>query len=127
MKLTKDFNLSEFACRDYQNTEVPKKYFDNVSLLADQLQILRDYLGEPIRINSGYRTPAYNKSIGGATKSQHLTASAADIATKSNTPKQLASIVEQLIKQGKLNFGGIGVYKSWIHTDIRKIKARWQG
>lgn len=125
MKLTTNFDLNEFACRD--GTPVPNKYIDNVKELAANLQVLRDYLGEPLHINSSYRHPAYNKKIGGKPKSQHLTASAADITTKNKTPKQLAVIIEKLISEKKLWFGGIGTYKGFVHVDIRKNKARWSG
>lgn len=125
-QLTKNFNLSEFHCKD--GTEVPFEFYDNVQELANNLQVLRDYLGEPLYISgSGYRTPEHNAAVGGAPESQHLTASAADISAKNKTPKQLAAVIEKLIKKGKLWFGGIGIYKGFIHVDIRKTKARWKG
>lgn len=123
MKLTSNFYLEEFACKD--GTPVPEKYLHNVQKLASQLQILRDFLKEPIHLNSGYRTPAYNKKVGGKPKSQHLTASAADITVKSKTPKQLKAIVEKLIKEKKLSIGGIGLYPGFLHVDIRETPARW--
>lgn len=122
-QLTANFHIREFMCKD--GTEVPLELVLNVQKLALQLQILRDHLAEPIHINSAYRTATYNKKIGGKPKSQHLTASAADITVKSKTPKQMAIIVEKLIAEKKLKFGGIGVYPGFIHVDIRKGKARW--
>ncbi len=121
--ITTNFHIREFKCKD--GTEVPEEYFSNVEKVAAQLQILRDYLGEPIHINSAYRTPNYNNRIGGATKSQHLTASAADITVKSKTPKQVKAIVEKLIEQKKMVIGGIGLYPGFVHLDIRKTKTRW--
>lgn len=123
MQLTKNFNLSEFACKD--GTPVPASLMPNVQELANNLQVLRDDIGEAIHINSGYRTELYNKKVGGKKASQHLKARAADITCKSKTPKQLAVIVEGLIKKKKLWFGGIGVYPGFVHVDIRKNKARW--
>lgn len=123
MVLTKNFTLSEFNCRD--GRIIPEHFMNNVRELAENLQVLRDEIGEPIHINSCYRPPDYNKKVGGAKNSQHLTASAADITCKSKTPKQLAAIVERLIKEGKIWFGGLGVYPGFIHVDIRKNKARW--
>lgn len=123
MKLTKNFNSFEFMCHD--GTQVPARYLENVKTLAMQLQVLRDYIGEPIRLNSGYRTPSWNKKIGGAPRSQHLLGKAADISVETYTPKQLAAVVEQLITEEKLYFGGLGIYPGWIHVDIRKNKARW--
>lgn len=123
MKLTPNFDLHEFYCND--GTPVPEKYLNNVKELANNLQVLRDELGEPLRINSSYRHPAYNKKIGGKPKSQHLTASAADITAKNYTPQQITDTIERLIKAGKMKQGGIGTYPGFVHFDIRGTKARW--
>jgi len=125
MKLTENFTREEFDCRD--GTKVPAELMANITKLAGQLQILRDNLGESIHINSGYRSPAYNKKVGGKPASQHLQAKAADITCKSKTPKQLAAFIEKLITAGTLKFGGVGLYKGFVHIDIRKNKARWFG
>lgn len=122
-QLATNFHIREFKCKD--GTEVPEQYICNVQKVAAQLQILRDYLKEPIHINSAYRTPAYNARIGGAKNSQHLTASAADITVKSKTPRQLKAIVEKLIEQKKLSIGGIGLYPGFLHIDVRRNRARW--
>lgn len=124
MKLTENFNLIEFACKD--GTQVPEKLIPNVLLLSQQLQVLRNHLGEPVRLNSGYRSPAYNARIGGAKASQHLLAKAADITVKSKTPKQLAAIIEKLIAEKKMKQGGLGIYPGFVHYDVRGTKARWQ-
>lgn len=123
MQLTKNFNLSEFHCRD--GTPVPEKYVHNVKKLAANLQILRDEIAEPLHINSAYRTPAYNKKIGGKPASKHMLAQAADLTAKSYTPKQLAAVIERLIKERKMIQGGIGIYPGFTHYDIRETKARW--
>lgn len=123
-QLTKNFSLAEFHCKD--GTEVPEQYYDNVQEVADNLQVLRDYIDVPLYISgSGYRTKSHNKRVGGVTHSQHLTASAADITTKHHTPRELADIIEKLIAEGKMKQGGLGVYKSFVHYDTRGVKARW--
>ena len=60
MQVTKHFKLSEFACKD--GTQVPEKY-------------------------QGYRTKEYNRRVGGASKSKHLTASAADVRLSGKSQK----------------------------------------
>lgn len=122
-QLTNNFHIREFKCKD--GTKVPDELFDNVKLLAEQLQALRDFIGIPIHLNSAYRTEAYNNRIGGSPKSQHKLAKAADLVTSKYTPKQLASIIKKLIKEGKMMQGGVGVYPSFIHYDIRGTEARW--
>ena len=121
--LTKNFDITEFSCND--GTPVPSEYLPNVKKLAEQLQILRDELNEPIHINSAYRHKEYNKKIGGEKNSQHLLAKAADITVKSKTPKQLAALIEKMISEGKLKFGGMGIYPGFVHVDIRNQKVRW--
>ena len=123
MQLTRNFHSIEFASKDGAPT--PEKYMGNLRRLAAQLQVLRDYLGEPVRITSGYRSPAHNRKVGGAKNSMHLYGKAADISVKSKSPKELKDIVEKLIKEKKLAFGGIGLYSGWLHVDIRKEAVRW--
>jgi len=123
MQLTENFTRQEFDCKD--GTIVPDNLLPNIKALAIQLQALRVHLGEPIHINSAYRSPAHNKRIGGAKNSQHVLGKAADITCKSKSPKQLAAAIEKLITAGKLKFGGMGVYPGFVHVDIRAGKARW--
>jgi len=124
MKLTKNFSLSEFDCKD--GTKVPAQFIPNAQKVANNLQVLRDHLKVPVRITgSGYRTVAHNKKAGGAPKSQHLTCSAADINANGYTPKKLAAEIEKLISAKKMTQGGLGVYATFVHYDIRGTKARW--
>lgn len=123
-QLTKNFNIKEFFCKD--GTLVPDKYIGNVKQLAEQLQIIRDAIGDyPIYINSAYRHEAYNKKIGGSPKSQHLEAKAADIRSEKISVKNLHSIILRLIKDGKIHNGGVGLYDTFVHYDLRKSPARW--
>lgn len=122
-QLTENFNISEFACHD--GTDVPDHLEPNVQELANNLQVLRDYLGESVHVNSGFRTDAYNKRVGGKKNSQHPKANAADITVKSKTPKQLGAIIEKLIATGLMRQGGVGIYPGFVHYDIRGRKARW--
>lgn len=122
-QLTSNFNLAEFACKD--GTPVPADLIPNVELLAKNLQVLRDHLGEPIHINSGYRSPAHNAKVGGKKNSYHMKAMAADITCKSKTPKQLAAIIEKLIAAKKMKQGGLGIYPGFVHFDVRGSRARW--
>lgn len=123
MKLTKNFNLSEFNCKD--GTKVPLNLIGNVKLLAEQLQILRNYYDAPIKINSSYRTKSHNANVGGSQNSQHLFGTAADIIIKGISPQETQETIEILIHDRKMEEGGLGKYRTFTHYDIRKYKARW--
>jgi uncharacterized protein YcbK (DUF882 family) len=123
MRITENFSLSEFDCKD--GSELPTALLPNVLDLADNLQVLRDYLGVPISINSAYRSLDYNREIGGATNSQHLLAKAADIVVESKTPDEVVNIIKYLISEGKMVQGGLKAYDTFTHYDIRGYKARW--
>lgn len=123
MKLTTNFSKSEFDSKD--GAEMPMGVLSNVKILAKQLQTLRDEVKRPIQINSGYRSPAHNKKVGGVSNSQHVKGTASDIAISGLSPKKVADIIESLISQGKMLQGGIGIYNTFTHYDIRGTKARW--
>ena len=124
-QLTENFHIDEFACHD--GTPVPVELYGNVLELAHNLQILRDTIGKPIRVMSGYRDPVYNAKIGGARKSKHMEAMAADIRVKGISPATLANKVEALIKEGTMKAGGLGRYPTFTHYDVRGRNARWRG
>lgn len=124
-QLTTNFHIDEFRCNDANKTAVPLEHILNCLLLAQNLQVLRDYLNSVITINSGYRTPEYNDLINGADKSKHKEALAADIVAKGYTPKKVADAIEYLISIGKMTEGGIGRYKTFTHYDPRGTKSRW--
>jgi len=119
MQLTKNFKIQEFSCKDANKTPVPRQYWKNVNRLAKNLQALRDAVGQPVVITSGYRTPEYNKAIGGAKHSQHLLCLAADIKVPGLLPLEVAAMIENLIADGKIDQGGVGIYTTWVHYDCR--------
>tara|TARA_B100000131_G_scaffold227835_1_gene219503 strand:+ start:1776 stop:2306 length:531 start_codon:yes stop_codon:yes gene_type:complete len=125
MQLTENFSLREFRCKD--GTDVPEEYMDNVRLLCENLQVLRDEIGKPIRIISGYRSKKYNTRIGGARKSQHMTAKAGDLKVSGMKPSEVKEVIVRLIKEGRMHPGGIGLYKTFTHYDVRGRNARWYG
>lgn len=125
MKLTDNFSLDEFKCRD--GSEVPPEYMENVRELSKNLQVLRDYIGKPIIVISGYRSLEYNTKIDGAKKSQHLKARAADIVIAGMKPSEVKLAILHLIDSGKMKQGGIGQYTTFVHYDVRGYKSRWYG
>ena len=124
MKLTDNFSLQEFQSKD--GAPFPNDVMNNLVTLAQQLQVLRDHLGKPITVTSGYRSKEHNKKIGGALDSYHVRGMASDIQVEGMKPKEVAEAIEGLIKEGKMMEGGIGIYRSWIHYDYRGKRIRWK-
>lgn len=113
--LSNNFKVKEFACNDGSDTVLIS---DD---LVDLLQKIRDHFGVAVTINSGYRTSTYNKKVGGATNSQHVKGTAADIVAKGVDPLTVAQYAEYLMP----NSGGIGVYQTFTHVDVRTSRSRW--
>ena len=120
-----NFSIKEFASND--GAYFPVDVVVQLEYLIINLQELRNYVGKPITINSGYRSPNHNKRVGGAKNSQHVKGNAADIVIKGYTPKEVSEIIEKLIKSGRMSQGGLGTYDTFTHYDIRGTKARWNG
>ncbi len=121
--MTKNFKRREFDCKC--GCEMPLEVYENVIKLAGQLQALRDYTGRPIKINSAYRCPEHNAKCNGSKRSQHLLGKAADITIQSLKPIEVFAIIEDLIDFGVMLQGGLGLYDTFVHYDIRKTRARW--
>lgn len=85
IQLTPHFKLSEFirsnSASKYHIDNTPsKEIVENLKALCENvLEPLREWYGKPIVISSGYRCPALNRAVGGATTSQHMKGEAADL------------------------------------------------
>ena len=116
-KLSDNFKVNEFACTDGSDA-----VFVSPELVT-VLQKIRVKFGKPVHINPAFRTSVKNKAVGGSPKSQHMYGLAADIHIDGVTPKEIAAYAETLLP----NTGGIGIYKTFTHIDVRKVKSRWNG
>ncbi len=122
--MTKNFSIGEFNCKC--GCKMPDDVLVNITKLASQLQFVRDNLARPITINSPYRCKAHNKSIGGSVNSQHILGKAADIVVNGLDPiLDTYDYLDDLMRTGEILQGGLGMYKTFTHYDIRKTKARW--
>ena len=115
-KVSTNFRVREFACQDGSDPI----FID--SELVSVLQKIRNHFGKAVTITSAYRTPKHNKTVGGTTYSQHLYGKAADIKVQGIAPKDVAKYAETLLDEG-----GIGIYNTFTHIDVRSTKSRWQG
>ncbi len=111
------------------------KYFDDIEFichccgklpadgmdpaLLEVLDKIREAVGGPVYVSSGYRCPEHNAEVGGVQNSQHLYGRAADIFVDGLTPLQLAALAE------RAGADGIGIYDDFVHVDTRGDYARW--
>ena len=114
-QVSADFKVREFRCRDGSDEILIS------DRLVELLQKLRSHFGKPVILNSAYRTQTHNTSVGGSPKSQHLLGNAADIVIEGVSPLETAQYVEFL----QPSSGGIGVYQTFTHVDVRTGRSRW--
>ena len=89
--------------------------------LWTKLENFAKALGRPITLNSAYRSPAYNRQIGGARNSMHVQRKAADVQWATSNVQARIDIIQKAIDAG---FSGIGTYNNFMHVDIG-AKRQW--
>ena len=114
-RLTTHFKVHEFRCHDGS---------DKILICMETVNILeaiRSYFGKPVYINSAYRTPSWNKKVGGATSSQHVKGTACDIRVDGVPSWAVAGFLEDRYPKH-----GIGYYTTFAHVDSRESgKSYW--
>lgn len=115
MNLSKNFTLKELTKTSVGLPNNPTEVeVERLKLLCEKvLQPLRDKYGNPIIVNSGYRSPAVNKAVGGVSSSQHARGEAADITAGSKERnKRLFEILKTMEFDQLINERDY----SWIHV-----------
>lgn len=119
----KELEKSNKAEKKKIDNSIPTELLDNAQELLNGLQIIRDALGKPIKITSGYRCPQLNKLVGGVSNSSHLRCWAADIAVNGMNAKELYYWLWGFLKGSHMKFGQLIVEHSrsgsWVHFSIR--------
>lgn len=138
----KEYHIEHFTGKELCNGwDVPDEYLWNILPTIRVLSILRGSYGKPIFLNSTYRSPEYNKAVGGKPKSLHLEFNAIDftVTNKKDLPKLWQTLIEwdelenlfDYLPKPKGNFGMEMYDGRFIHLDTRstlgrKSPARWQ-
>jgi uncharacterized protein YcbK (DUF882 family) len=136
VKITEHFSLEEFAQparHGLPSVPYPERWIeDRLRPLCLILEEIRREVGAPLRILSGYRSPEYNRKIGGARASQHVEGRAADIVAPGLPLVRLETAVLRVDlareREGRQRVAGWGSYPSFVHVDVRPGRlARWTG
>lgn len=125
--LTLNFSLAEFtrsqtATRQEIDNSLPETLLMDAVWFAETiLEAIRELVGVPVRISSGYRCPELNQRIGGSGKSYHMKAMASDILVDRLSPLELA----QEIRDSDLSFDKLILeYNAWVHIQGRREDSR---
>ena len=110
--------MKYFKIEEFDSPDLPGSGEFMDPTLLKMLDHMRMLYGKPIHINSGYRTVAHNKEVGGVSSSSHLLGLAVDISCKNSRDR--FELLEVLLKKG---FNRIGVGSTFIHVDIDLDKS----
>ena len=114
IQISNNFNLREFECPCCHRVIIHEK-------LLRLLVKLRKKIKHPLYINSGYRCKEENIRVGGVPNSYHRMGYAADIRTDHINPIDLVALAMGV------GFIGIGLYRTFLHVDIRPNEHFWEG
>ena len=127
MKLGKYFTLEEMtrsqaaARKGLSNSPNSKQLGSMKALVVNVLDPLREALGRPVNVNSGFRSDSVNKAVGGASSSQHCLGEAADIVVPGLTVEQLVARIRSM----NLPFDQlIDEFGSWVHISYGPRQRR---
>ena len=123
---------AELACRD--GTPYPIEFIDEgrAVILAALFEAVRTLLGDqPLAVVSAYRTPAWNRRIGGAPRSQHVEGRALDLHPPAGMTVEAMYRAIYDARETLPGLGGFGRYRTFCHVDTRpRIAHRlvvWNG
>lgn len=109
------------------NTLPPKVYWRNIAPTLRLVDAIIDSLHQPLDdITSAYRSPRYNRAVGGRSHSYHMRNVACDIQIQGVSPSRVAYAASKLRSRGYFK-GGIGRYSNFVHVDTRGVNVNWRG
>lgn len=129
MNLTAHFTLEELCATTHQelariNLQEGQKNMGRMYQLAGFAERVREIIGKPVVVNSGFRCIKLNNAVGGSLTSQHLYAEALDIRVRSKTPHE----VFQILAASDLKYDQLILEKAgnaqWVHVSIGSKKEK---
>jgi N-acetylmuramoyl-L-alanine amidase len=110
-----------------RNAPPPRSRWNNIANTAKMLDEIRERIGHPVKILSGYRNDAYNNCIKGEPGSLHTRYNAIDWTSSGRTVNEWHEIAQQVRSENPVFMGGIGRYdsKNFVHIDTRGTQSDW--
>lgn len=102
----------------------PENLWPNIISTARVLDEFIEVTGYEIEVISAYRTPEYNRAIGGAVNSQHIQFNAIDFNANIGNSTDWSRVLRSIRSSGSFK-GGVGVYDDFVHLDSRGFNADW--
>ena len=130
--LVPHFKLSELAgtsVEQYKKLNLLKaqEQMGKMYMLAGFAERVREIVGKPLIITSGYRCPELNKAIGGAITSQHIFCEAIDFVVKGLRPEDVFNrIVTSDLKYNQIIIERNTRGSQWVHISIGAFKQKLQ-
>lgn len=112
-------HLQFFKLNEFDSPDAPGSGQKMDEVFLKKLDQARLLYGQPMQINSGYRTPTHNRQVGGSTNSSHMIGRAADVHCPDATNR--FALIESLLAAG---FCRIGVGNTFIHADDDPTKTQ---
>jgi len=109
-KLTENFNLKEFECPCCNRVMIHPR-------LVRILQLVREHLGRPVKINSGFRCDRHNNYIGGSEFSRHLIGEAVDVTVVSD--KYAKEFIDMLMEYQEDVKYKYHEHMAYIHVELK--------
>jgi hypothetical protein len=126
-RLTPHITLGEFALGQEARRFDHQHQLDTAAELAAFLERVRSRFGGPVIITSGYRPPRINKSVGGASKSEHLFRAPGEGAVDFYVKGASMLSVQEWCDQNWPCSLGYGAKRGFVHIGIREGRphVRW--
>ena len=114
--------VSQTAARLGIENDPPLNVVLNMKKAALGMELVRQLLGQPIHVNSWYRSPELNKAVGGSPKSDHLTGFAIDFVCPTyGTPQAIV----KAILASSIDFNQvIYEFNSWVHISFNGMQRQ---
>lgn len=111
-----EFTRSDTALRRWIDNDLPVELMHNARATAAMLERIRELLGTPLNVSSGYRCLELNRAIGSKDDSDHVKALACDFTVAGTPAFRIARLLES--NMDKLQLGQLIYEHTWIHVAV---------